>query len=218
MQEKHVVVVGPSGGGKSTNCRERHSKHDGVSVWLNHEKPPADGIEGVRVDSFEGMVAAVRACSSVAEVRNLRIDYRPTVDAKTAAEKCKMFGVMVSEHFDNQVSTQITIDEAHHLMPDSDGAGNPKENPVAWLLAQGRGHNIKAVIASQDPMQLHYSPLKNAKYIVWVGEGRTWHRGFFSYFGLRNVSLPSQEHRYVVLKPTDPPKVVYRGETDPTYG
>lgn len=223
MKAKHVLLGGSSGGGKTTRARQMHAEHDGVSVWVNHND---EDVPGQTVGSLGEMQAAVQACSSVAEVRNLRLNYR-CHDALSGASAARTFARSVGRHFDAEVCTQVIVDEAHIALPDSEAdSAVSSGNPVAKMLHEDRSLHVKAVIATQDPQDLYYPPTKQCKYIVWCGPVSTFHKGFVNYYnlsemkadGVEDASLPTEDFEVVVIKPTLPPRVVHRTETDPQYG
>ena len=220
MRAKHVFVAGASGGGKTTFARETHAKHDGISVWVNfNDESGLDGrsmANAVTCRSRAGLDDAVRSCSSPAQVRNLRVNF-VTDDPVEAAETVREFAVSVADHFDAEVCVQVILDECQHVLPDESSSSVQQGNPVAWMLHEGRSYNIKAVLMTQDPVEVYYPPIKNCKHLVWVGETKTFHRGFTNYWNLNDLDLPTEDFEFVVIKPTDPPQVVHRGETKEAF-
>jgi hypothetical protein len=215
MQAKHVFSAGSSGGGKTTRLRERHARHDGPSIWVNHlDGTDIEDVPGVVCSSLTDMVEAVRSCSSL---RRLRIDYRPPESGPEAAAVPKEFGRMMSAESGGEVCTQVILDEVQVLMPDSEQDSSRDINPVAWMLHEGRDDNIKVVASTQDPTEVFYPPIKNCKWFVWVGEAKVWHSGFLQYWGFDSLNLPDSNHRYALIRPSEPPEIVFRGETDPDY-
>jgi hypothetical protein len=109
---------------------------------------------------------------------------------------------------------QVIVDEAQdEALPD--GSTTP-DTPVKRGLHQDRDHGGKWVVASQDPSDLHYTPLKQCQWYCWVGPWATFHEGFIRYFNIDKSTLPTADYQYVVLDKQMSP--VYQGETDPTYG
>lgn len=169
---EHVLVCGPSGGGKSTYLGEMHATHNGPSVYLS----PAAG------DSYPEDI----------------VDVRQMVVASGGG--------------------QVIVDECQVAPTFANG----ENGPVRSMLHEDRKHGLKAVIATQNPQDLrttrwNYGPLQQCQYVVWVGPARTWHRGFREWFNVPADKLPSENYQYVVLEPTDPPRVVSEGTTDPQY-
>lgn len=219
MQAKHVMTGGSSGGGKTTYLRELHDLHDGISILCNYDNPRASGFEGFICNSFEEMIMAVRNCGSEAELRNLRIDYRGAYPGVDATREPMHIAKKVGEEFNSKICTQIIVDEAQHALPDDENRSSVESgNPLAWGLHQGRDLNIKCVVATQDVSDLYYTPLKNCAYFVWVGKVKSFHDGFLRYWKFNELSLPTENHRYVVINPTKPASIVYRGETKKRYG
>lgn len=224
MKAKHVLLAGSSGGGKTTRGRQMHAEHDGVSIWVNHND---ETVPGETVRSLSDMQAAVQACSSVEAVRNLRLDYR-CASALDGAQTARTFARAIGDHFDAEVCTQVIVDEAHTALPDSENeSAVASGNPVAKMLHEDRSLNVKCVLATQDPQDLYYPPTKQCKHIVWCGPVSTFHKGFVSYYnlnemvagdGVEHADLPTEDFEVVVIKPTLPPRVVHRTETDPQYG
>ncbi|MCD2199092.1 hypothetical protein LPA44_04155 [Halobacterium sp. KA-4] len=224
MNAKHILLGGSSGGGKTTRAREMVDKHDGVAVWVNHNDEDAPGDT---VRSLAEMEDAVQSCSSLAEVRNLRLNY-VCQDAQSGAETARTFARSVGQHFDAEVCTLVLVDEAHNALPDSKAESSVKNgNPVAKMLHEDRDLNVKCVLATQDPQDLYYPPTKQCVFIVWCGPVRTFHKGFVNYYNLNEMeaaddvedaSLPTDNYEVVVIDPTLPPRVVHRTETNPQYG
>lgn len=167
----HVMVCGPSGGGKTTYVKEMHARHDGPSIFLS----PKIG------DEYPG-------------------------DIQDAREIVRSSG-----------GGQVIIDEAQNA-PTFQG----EDGPARRMLHEDREDGVKCVIVTQNPQDLrtqewNYGPLQQCQYFVWVGEARTWHRGFREWLNVDPDDLPEEQHLYVVFKPTDPPEAVVRGETDPSF-
>ncbi|QCC47434.1 hypothetical protein [Halobellus limi] len=221
MKAKHVMIGGSSGGGKTTYAREMYAKHNGVSIWVNHNDE--DGltsrdVDGARVArSFSEAKDLVTSCTTQRELRRLRIDYRCSDPTKGVADS-RQLALAIADATDAEVCTQIIVDEGHTVLPDDEDTSAVKTgNPLAKILHEDRDENVKGVVMTQDPTELYYPPIKNCKYFVWCGEVKTWHRGYLRYYGLNEVDLPTEDWRYVVIKPTDPPQVIDRGTTSEEY-
>lgn len=214
---EHKVVFGNSGGGKTTYMREEHATHDGISIWVNHTIEKED-IPGVTCNSLTDMVTLVRACDSLSQVRNLRIDYRPSKRGTMATEEPKEFGRLVSKEFNNKVETQIVGDECQHLLPDDEKRSSVNNgNPSAWIMHQGRSLRIKGVFGTQDPTETYYPPLKQTDRIVWCGKAKIFEKGFFNVFKIDPSLLPDKNLHYVVIDPTIPIQIVDEGTTKAKY-
>jgi len=215
VKAKHVLVAGSAGGGKTTYCREMFAKHDGAAVWVNHY---GERVPNATTCSSRGDLAAqAKRCTTQAELRRLRIDYR--CDPMSGAADARRFARAIAQAADREVCTLVVIDEAHAVLPDNEGAsGVNSGNSAAAMLHEDRDKNVKLALVTQDPTDLYYPPIKQCKHIVWCGEIKTFHAGFLRYFGIQDLDLPTEDHQYVVIKPTLPPKIVASGETDPDYG
>lgn len=219
MQAKGVFVAGSAGGGKTTDLRERHTRHNGISVWVERASKDRSEKEGFGkvCRSFTDMVEAVRGCDGEKELRNLRIHYYSPPGPK-AVEEPRAFGRAVAQEFDREVSTQVIVDECQHQLPDDEEKSSVEEgNPLAGILHEDRDKNVKAVLATQDPVEVYYPPIKNCKWFIWVGEIKTWHTGFLQAWGFHDLDLPRHDHEAAVIKPSRPPEIVERYETDPSY-
>lgn len=221
MKAKHALVVGDSGAGKTTYLRELFARHDGVAIWINHNG--VSGIDGrshdhaQTVTSRRQMDSAVSNCPTTNHVRNLRLNYRCT-DAVDGAEVARAFAQDVGQHFSQDVETLVILDEAQAALPDNQDSSAGAGNPVAGMLHEDRNQAVKCVLATQDPQDVYYPPIKQCRHIVWVGQPSTFHRGFLRYYNLRDVGLPSEPYHYAVIRPVEPPEVVARGQTDPQFG
>lgn len=190
MDAEHVLVTGPSGGGKTTFLREMHSRHDGPSVFLttkgNERKAQSNPPYRVRKSS----------CAYPRDIQLVR------AWAQSRSE-----------------ITQVIVDECDNAPTFLDG----DDGPLRGMLHEDRSRGVKAVIATQNPQDLHnntwkYGPLQQCKHVVWVGPAKTWHRGFRQWLNLAAKQLPNENYSYVVIDPQDPPVVVDQGETDPSFG
>lgn len=197
MDAHHIGVFGDSGSGKSTYIHERHATFSGLSIYLNHHGE--GGIRGARIHGYEGALRADRT------TLNMKVD-DPVVGAKQARSFAREYASETGH------PAQIVVDEAQDVMPD----GSADDNPVRDGLHKDRDRRIKWVVATQDPSDLAYGPLKQCAHFVWVGEPASWHEGFFRYFRVPRDDLPGKRFRYVVLDKQM--NVVHRGTTDPTYG
>jgi hypothetical protein len=189
VDAEHVIVAGPSGGGKTTYLREQHARHDGPSIFLTTK-----GYERTAADN------------PPRRIRKSSADY-PS-DIETARDWARQY--------DGEV--QVITDEVQNA-PTFHG----DNGPVRKMLHEDRSARVKAVIATQNPQDLHsrewnYGPLQQCKWVVWVGPAKTWHRGFREWLNLEPAQLPSENYTYHVIEPSDPPEVVYKGTTDPRFG
>ncbi|ELZ78105.1 hypothetical protein C455_10498 [Haloferax larsenii JCM 13917] len=109
--------------------------------------------------------------------------------------------------------TQVVFDEAHNVLPDGEVES---DNPVKKMLHEDRDKALKVVIATQDPSDLEYTPIKQCKYWVWVGEWAVFHDGFLRYFSIPRDDLPTEPYQYVVFDKRM--NVLHRAETQEVYG
>lgn len=214
MKAHHCLVVGDSGKGKTTFLREMHATASCASVWVNHSNE----------SRVAGEVAATaptmkKACASFSSFEQVRINMKTDKNPREAFAVAREFALEL--HSKTGAACQIIIDEAHAALPDSESkSGADSGNPVRTSLHEDRDKGIKVVLATQDPQDLYYPPIKQCRHIVWVGDANSLHKGFINYYNLSDIqggSLPSQEFDYVVIKPTLPAKIVYSGRTKEKY-
>lgn len=207
IEATHTTIAGDSGGGKSTLLRELQDSFEGVSIWLNHNGERNIAKNGRNaVHSKDGIISHIQSADSW---RNVKIDYRPSgIESGAATVKD------VALEIPRDVPVQVVADESHHLIADDNTTA--ADNPIKWLLHQGRDEKIRVVAATQDPMQWDYSPIKNAVNRVWVGQWAVEHKGYLNYFEFPRDELPTENYEYVVFDKRSNP--VYRGETKPKYG
>lgn len=190
VEAEHVLVAGPSGGGKTTYLREMHAKADGASIFMttksNERKAVHDPPRRISRSScaYPGDIAKARQWA---------------------------------KQFDGQV--QVIVDEVDDAPTFTEGANGPTRK----MLHDDREDRVKAVIATQNPQDLHtsqwnYGPLQQCEYFVWVGPSRSWHRGFREWLNLDREQLPQNDFEYVVIEPSDPPRVIAEGRTKARYG
>ena len=195
MDAKHVLVAGPSGGGKSTNLRELHARHDGASIFLTtksnertaHNYPP----ERIRRSS-------ARYPGDIEQSRQWAISRSETV--------------------------QVIVDECQNAPsfrsgdgPLADGLHEDRSRGVKYVIATQNPMDLRT-------SESGYGPIQQAEYWVFVGKTKDWHVGFFNANNMADMidHLPESNFEYVVIEPTASlsgrEKVVYRGQTEAKYG
>ena len=200
MKAEHALVCGDSGGGKTTLMREMHATFDGVSIWINHNSERVEPAE--TVSTVGELAAAVERGVS-------RIDYQCGADDALAAVEAAR---SVAYH-SHDGRTQIIVDEAHNLLPDG---SVDAENPLKQALHEDRGEGVRVVVATQDPSDLAYTPIKQVQFITWVGGWSVFHDGFIRYFSIPRDKLPTEAFEYVVFNKRM--GVEYCGETQERFG
>lgn len=191
MKAKHIMVCGPSGGGKSTLLRQLHAEYGEASVFLTTKADdgPAATVGRYTRESarYPGDIQAARVWAKEGQAR------------------------------------QVIVDEAQNAPTFTDGVGPLKDG-----LHEDRGDNVRWVVATQNPMDLHtdenrYGPIQQCEYWVFVGPVKDWHVGFFQGNNLNDLlpDMPTDPFEYVVIDPTASlsvdEKILYRGETEKKY-
>lgn len=197
MKAEHALVCGDSGGGKTTLMREMHQTFDGVSIWINHNSERVPGRS----------VSTVTELANAVEGGARRINLTAT-DALGAVEAARSVAYHVVDG-----RTQIIVDEAHNLLPDG---SVDADNSLKQSLHEDRSEGVRVVVATQDPSDLAYTPIKQVQYITWVGGWSVFHDGFIRYFSIPRDELPKAAFEYVVFNKRM--EVEYRGETEEQYG
>ena len=206
MQAYHTVVTGDSGGGKTTYLREAHATYPGLSIWIDQSDDGVSGISGRDLDS----AATVRTEREARQSDATRLRWRCS-DPLDAARGAR--AVAHDYHESTGFPTQVIADEAQDGML-ADGEVEA-DNPVKRMLHEDRDKGLKVQVATQDPQDLEYTPLKQCKYWVWVGEWSTFHRGFINYFDLPKSELPTEPYQVVVFDKRM--NVLHRTETKEGY-
>lgn len=204
MKAFGTLVTGDAGGGKTTALREMFDKFAGLSVWIDHTG--AGGISGQHIDG----AATVRSAREARQSTATRLRWVTENPIETAREVRQL---VREYHEKTGYPSQVIIDEAHNLLPSGDVEA---DNPVKKMLHEDRDHGVKVVLATQDPSDLEYTPLKQCKYWVWVGEWSVFHKSFLNHWSIPKDELPEGPYRYVVFNKRM--EVVYRGETKAEYG
>jgi hypothetical protein len=190
VEAEHVLVCGPSGGGKTTYLRELHDRHDGPSIFMTTKK-------------YE------RKAISSPPRRIRRSSCRYPEDVSKARQWARS----------RDGTVQVIVDEVQNVPTFKDG----DDGPLRKMLHEDRSSGVKAVLSTQNPQDLrtnewNYGPLQQCQHVVWVGPARTWHRGFRNWLNLDADQLPSENYEYRVIRPSDPPAVVFEGQTKKKYG
>jgi hypothetical protein len=199
MKAHHTLVAGDSGGGKTTLMRELHDTYPGLSIWINHHDE--SNVAGKRASGLRAIQTADRTTINLRVSDGVR-------GAEIAREACREY------HEASGFPAQIIADEVQDgLLPDG---SSPPDTPVKQGLHQDRDHAIKWVVASQDPSDLHYTPLKQIQHWIWVGPWSTFHEGFLRYFSIPRDDLPSEPYEWVKFDKRM--TVTGRGTTKEKYG
>jgi DNA helicase HerA-like ATPase len=196
MNNRHALICGDSGGGKTTLMREMHSTFEGVSIWINHND---ERVPGRSVSSVSELDTAVKSGAN-------RINY-VCRDALAGIEAARS----VAYHtVDGRV--QIIADEAQNLLPDGDV---DDENSLKQALHEDRDEGVRVVVATQDPSDLEYTPIKQCNYFTWVGGWSVFHDGFIRYFSIPRDLLPTEKYKYAIFDKRM--NMVASGETKEEY-
>jgi energy-coupling factor transporter ATP-binding protein EcfA2 len=201
---EHVLVAGPSGGGKTTYLREMHAVHEGASAFLTPKTNERKAFDNTEYEQLsEGVYRRARV-SSASYPRDI--------------ERTRKYAKQRSD------SVQVIVDEAQQAPSFIDGRG-----PVKNGLHEDRSAGVKWVIATQSPSDLRtnrngYGPIQQCKFWVWCGPLKTWHEGFFQSNGMSDMidHMPENNYEYVVIDPTASlsaqERIVSRGKTNPKFG
>lgn len=206
VQAYHTLVAGDSGGGKTTLLREMYDTYPGLSIWIDHSRTGVDGIGAADLED----AAVVRSGVEARRADATRLQWRCDDPVEAGAQVLQF---VREYHEATGHPSQVIVDEAQdQALPDGDV---DNDNPIKWMLHQGRDERIKVVIASQDPQDLAYTPLKQCRFWTWVGGWSVFHEGFLRYFSIPTGELPTNRFQYVTLnKRMD---VVDRGSTKEEY-
>ena len=192
---EHLLVAGPSGGGKTTHLREMHARHDGPSVFLT---PDPDEHAAAHRPAWRTCRAGAQYPADIQRVRRWAREHERDV--------------------------QVIVDEVQGAPSFVDGDGPVKRGlhrdrkaGVKWVIATQNPMDLRTD-------KNGYGPVQQADKWVFVGPARTWHTGFFRANDMADLlpHLPTENYEYVVIRPlaslSGEDMIVYRGTTDPTYG
>jgi hypothetical protein len=211
MQAYHTGVFGDSGGGKTTLLREMHDRFSGPSIVVDTTMDGVSGFAGTRVASVSDAQRAVRTAGAWDTVR-LVWRTRAGDQAMRDGRTIRQFAHKLAEQ--SKAPVQVIVDEAQNVLSEGQ-VGDDYQNPYQAMLHEDRDKGLKVVVASQDPQDLAYGPLKQATRYVWVGRWSSFHEGFFRYFKINTEDLPDQKYQYVTLNRRM--NVVEKGETNEEY-
>lgn len=196
MRAEHALICGDSGGGKTTLMREMHQTFEGVSIWINHN---SERVPGRSVDT-------VTELSNAVEGGARRINFQGSALGAIQAARSVAYHVIDGR-------TQIIVDEAQNHLPDG---SIDADNPLKQALHEDRSEGVRVVVATQDPSDLAYTPIKQVQYISWVGGWSVFHDGFIRYFSIPRDELPTAPYEYVVFDKRM--NVQHRGKTKEKFG
>lgn len=191
---EHLLVAGPSGGGKTTRLRGIHATFEGPSVFVTPEQE--------RSAADRPPWRTVRSGASYPEdIRRAR---------KWAREQPEPVQIVVDE-----VQGAPSFVEGDG--PIADGLHRDRKAGVKWVIATQNPMDLRT-------RERGYGPVQQADLWVFVGPAKTWHVGFFRANDMDDLipHLPTENYEYVVLRPlaslNGEDKIVYRGTTDPRHG
>jgi hypothetical protein len=191
----HVLVVGPSGGGKSTYAGEMFARHDGPAAYLSTD----DGLDPTPYDPP-------------------RRTARPGATYPDDIERVRSWARA------NGDVTLVVVDECQNAPsfregdgPLADGLHQDRSDGVVWVVATQNPMDLRT-------RERGYGPVQQARYWVWCGPVKDWHTGFLNANGMSDMTphMPTSNYEYVVLDPTASlptlsDRIVARGETDPRW-
>jgi hypothetical protein len=211
VDREHTLIVGDSGGGKTSLAREVFDKANGAVLWVNHNNE--SGLEGCTAKSLEGLKGCVEERG---RKPNLILKRGSDMSDKGMAATAIRFARWYSRTYREGI--KVFFDEAQHFLPEGEASKDTDSNPVAWAIHEGRDEGIAIVLISQTPRQLEYQPLYNAKWWVWCGPPAGMHGPFLSHniaSWIPEERLPSERFKYVVMDNRG--NVVYEGRTLESY-
>jgi len=194
---EHLLVAGPSGGGKTTFLRDLHAHHDGPSVFLTVKKNERKAAKNPPRRERKS------SCNYPGDIERTR---------EWARKRPETVQVIVDEA---QNAPSFTRGDAEG--PLKDGLHEDRSAGVKWVVATQDPSDLRTPTNN-------YGPVQQCQYWVWCGPLKTWHEGFFKANGMSDMrsEMPTQNYEYVVLEPTSglspSERIAYRGETDPQYG
>jgi hypothetical protein len=202
MKAYHTLVTGDSGGGKSTLLAEMAAEFPGLTIIIDPVVEPEDSPD----QKFSGNnLRGARTVRSAAEARrsDAHIIHWVTDAPDTAAGEARS----IAKAYRNATGypAQIIVDEAQETGL-ADGEG-----PVKAGLHGDRDDAIKWVVATQDPSDLDYTPLKQVQWWVWCGQVSKFQEGFLRWWGMSRSDLPDRQYQYFVFNKQG--DRVYEGET-----
>lgn len=211
MQERHALLTGDSGSGKTTRAREVHANCPSMSIVVNHSDE--SGFAGETVTTMKAAVKATKQFDTVSDVRlNLKVD-----DVDKGLRIAQRYGVDMFDTFQSNPNfngVQVIVPEGHKALPEGK---TPKEHPGKWMAHQGRSSGIKLILESQTPRFFDYASLPQFPYWVWVGPPAGFHDGFLNaHSWIPEEKLPRERYHYVTMDKRG--NILFKGKTSETFG
>lgn len=196
VEANHLMVGGPSGGGKTTYLRQQHAQpKTDISIFLttkrNERKAKSNPPWRIRKSS----------CNYPEDI----------IESRQWALK-------------RSETVQIIVDEAQNAPsflegegPTADGLHEDRSSGVTWVVATQNPQDLHT-------SKRKYGPVQQCKYWIWVGPLKDWHRGFFQGNGMNDLipHMPSENYEYVIINPKASlptgEKIKKRGTTNRKYG
>jgi len=177
MKAHHAAVFGDSGEGKTAILKEFQSHCGWPVIISDHSEGDGSGKYPAsdKLATLSGMRDRVANWDEPTD--KVIVHHSSSLSPKEHAANVAQIARDILDTYG--VPVAVIYDEAHRVL-----AGDwdePGENPVAWCLHEARDLGIKCIVATQDPQDLPYGPLKQCQTLTWVGRPAGFHGPFLSH-------------------------------------
>lgn len=191
-----IAILGTTQTAKSTAAKELHAETDRISIWINDadDEDRVPGVKGVYVYSRQTLLEALRDGET-------KINYQAT-DRQEAVVTIKETLWTLASRTKRNMRTQVIIDEAHNVAPQTPKENHPSRDAVRDLAREGQKRGIKTVLIVQDPVSMDKQALRQVTYVMM------FRMSMFQEDSLKRFNLPWDRIKELDHDPEGPSEAI----------